>query len=237
MILFEWVATFFHWIGYNLDKFADWADDIPIVGEWLAYYIRVVAVYFYYIDPSTGKVGQYCLYYKFYELSWWANNVIESLKGILSWETIKKLILSWLPDLTGLFEWFSDWWWAILNKVQDWWASVTTTVKSWIAIAVEGLSSLLVAWNNFWTITWPAWTSSFNTLATAWNNFWTLTFPTLVNVSWAWNWWKGRFTEVGLFVDSQFKERFPFYNELVIFFDDPLQYVYDRLEGWFERFW
>lgn len=152
----------------------------------------------------------------------WVTALADQIKNVLSWESIKNLILSWLPGLDSLIAWFSDWKNKVWGAVEFWWEEISTTVLGWIDAAVEGLSDLKAAWDNFWTVT----------------------FPTLVSFDWLATWWGSQLPGIQSLIYSTLKTWFPFYDELAslwgeirAFFADPLQWVYNKLDEFFERFW
>jgi len=208
------------------------SKDIPIVG-WL------ISPVFYAIHRAfwlmTTPIAQW------YN---WTYNVNEKLGEAFSWDTVKSLILSWLPDLEKVIAWWSDWWQQILWSIEEWWLGVQTAVKEWIAAATEGLNSLIVAWDNFWTITWPELTGELANLRGEWNNFWSITYPTLVSFSWLGTWFAGKLLEIQGLINSAFTVRESFWagwqdwrDKVTEFFTDPEEWLYKAADRIIERFW
>jgi hypothetical protein len=194
---------------------ADWfSDRLTDIGDWLWSLLTPIAQFGDFADDVWSKV-----------------------QNIFTPDMVLQAIKGWFPWLEGVGAWFGnigDW---VTTVISSWWLTVTTTVKGWIDVAVEGLSKLKVSWGDFWSITWPEWMTKFNGLATAWDTFFVTTLPTLFDVKYAEEWWKGKAINFMAIADSQLRERFPFYDELALFFKDPGQYVYDKLDDFFERFW
>jgi len=192
-----------------------------------------------YISRGFGWLAYY-----FGEFRLWLYWAQDEIEDILSWSNIRSLIRGWLDGIEYLVDWFSDWWDNVTDVVGDWWEAVQVTVKGWIKVAVQGLDDLIEAWDTFWNITWTAFLAQFDTLRDSWDNFWTVTFPTLVSFAWLQTWWNSRLAEVNDLIDSKLAAVLPFYDDLVSlwdsikeFFADPLQWAYDQLDEWFERFW
>lgn len=174
---------------------------------------------------------------------WW-EEVSDAVEGILNWSTIRSLIRSWLTGIETLIEWFTDWVTLVTGVIGDWWEDVQTTVTGWINEAKEALQELIddletwlgslqEAWDNF-----KGKIPSIDEVLTWFSNWWAAILIPLTA------WWNERLLDVNTLIINTLQEWFPFYNDLVAlwedikaFFIDPLQWVYDRLDDWFERFW
>lgn len=194
----------------------------------------------------------------FYEIHWYTLNLIRwfwdfdewlfwavlEIEEILNWSSIRSLIRNWLPDLEDLHDWWYNWTTWVGQQIESWWNTTVTTVQGWITAATEGFAELRAAWDDFWQITWPSWTANFNTLKAAWDDFWVNIFPTLVSFTWLGTWWDTRVLEVQRLIEDTIKVWFPFYESLArlwgdieLFFTDPLEWLYVKMDEWFERFW
>jgi len=187
-----------------------------------------LADFFFQMTLLFNKVG-----WAFYDFYFWVDSINIAWSGIFSWETIKSLILSWLPGLEDALNWWGDWWHWIEQEVEDWWNSTKSTVQGWISIATEGLDALKVAWNNFWNITWPQWIDNLSELRLLWDNFWTVTFPNLVNFSWLGIWWDSQWLVIQQLIEDTIKVWFPFYDSVVEFITDPLEWLWTKVADWF----
>lgn len=180
----------------------------------------------------------------FYDFYYWAYDVVDRLGDILSWSTIYGYITSYWPNLNSALSWFSNWYNNVINAVEDFFNDAQGTIQQWINSAVD---LALAAWD--WLI------DGFNTLQIAWDNF-KSKIPTIDElIDWFSNWWGNVLStlrswgmlaanEIRDLIDSKISEWFPFYDNLVSlwgeiqdFIADPLQYAYDKLDEWFERFW
>ena len=152
----------------------------------------------------------------------WAADVWARVQQILSFDQLVNLFSTWINYATEAWNWVQGAWWNVTGIISSWWSATSTTVLGWIDIAAQEVKQLISG-----VETWVA------ILQITWDNFWTTTFPTLAN-------WAG----VNNLIDSSLKSWFPFYddltniwNEIVEFFADPPQYVYNKLDEFFERFW
>jgi len=55
-------------------------------------------------------------------------------------------------------------------------AQIVAQIQAWLG---PMLTPLMNAWDGFWTVTWPSWTTAFANLKAAWDNFWTWILPDL----------------------------------------------------------
>ena len=171
----------------------------------------------------------------------WAGGEITK---ILNWDTIRSYILSWfryLGNLGDLFYYFGQ---NVLSVVNTWWQSRLQDIQDLINIATQGFAALKVAWDNFWKVTWPQWTTKLDTVKANWDNFWSFTFPTLVSFTWLTIWWNSKLKDVDKLTTDKLKEWFPFYNDLIklwdgikLFFTDPEEWLYKAADRIIERFW
>lgn len=184
------------------------------------------------------------LTWDFYYFSEWVDETHSRLRDILSWDTIRSFILSWLPNLEDISYWFYYWWDFVRQNVEDWWHSTSLIVQSWIDIAKQFLQDQINSLN-----TW------LGSLQLAWDNF-KERIPSIDEVlSWFTNWrdnilaniiaW-GYLTagEIDNFLSSKFLEWSPFWegwlewkSQIIEFIQDPQGWFYDRLEEVFDRFW
>jgi hypothetical protein len=167
----------------------------------------------------------------------WAQGEMDK---VLGWSTIWSYILSYVPNLVQIKDWFYSWATNVTNTVNSWWSATQATVQGWISTAVQPFNSMLTAWSNFWNNTWPGWVSSFNTLKAAWDNFWSYTLPNLVSFTWLGTWWDSRLTDVQGLINSGFTARQSLWSgwqdirtSVLTFFQDPVEFIWDRFTEWF----
>lgn len=187
----------------------------------------------------------------FADISWWFVSLRDPLLSmydatmeILNWASIQAQIRSWLTDIELIITWFVSWWNNVIGVIDSWWDVVRWDVRNWISIAVQGLAGLLVAWDNFWAITWPDLIGKFNTLAAAWDNFWTHTLPTLVDFAWIIAWWNARLLDIADLINSAFILRDSLWegwqelrDQVTEFFTDPEDWLYKAVDRIVDRFW
>jgi len=231
--------AFMQWIINRLVDISEFFYDLMLeVWDWPVFGYPV-GLLFYSIHSIFANLA-----WDFVDFDDWLEWALDEIRDILSWGNIQSLIRGWLDGIEDLINWFADWWYWIRQEVDQWWSAVSVTVLGLIDIAVQGLSDLREAWDNFWNVLLPAINSQLQLFTANWVNFWVNIFPTLVSFTWLETWWNDRLLEVDSLIDSTLRDWFPFYDDLVglwddikAFFTDPLQWAYDKLDEWFERFW
>jgi hypothetical protein len=168
------------------------------------------------------------------------NTLLDSIGGFFSWDEIWSFILSYVPNLPDIRDWFYSWVTNVTGVVSSWWAATWPTVQGWISAAVQPFNTMLTAWSNFWNNTWPQLTSSFNGLKSDWGNFWSQTLPSLVSNINLETWWNTRLKDIDTWIDSKFKDRTPFWGgwqdirtSVLTFFEDPVEFIWERFTDWF----
>jgi len=227
--------SFISWIVESLRGISNFFYDIFLeVRGWIfPFYLAAPFFYeicwlFYYLAKSFSDFGE------------WVDDAASKLEDILTWSNIRSLILSWIPNLQPVITWWQNWTTWVGQAIDDWWQSIKSTVQGWIDIATQGFDDLVVAWDNFWTATFPYWTSKLDGLKAAWDNFWTVTFPTLVSFSWLTEWWGTELKDIGSLINSRIKEWMPFWagwqdvkDNVIEFITDPLEWLLGKFTDWF----
>lgn len=210
MNIFYFIRKGFIWITQVFVDMAMDAYDWPLVGSWLGNGFRDLSDFTAYIAGILYDGEQ-----------WWTD-VENRLGDVLSWYNIKTLIRDWLPFIDAAIQWYENAWANIWVEINTWWPSVETEIKSWIASATDGIESLISQVES--------WLSN---LQSAWDNFTSTILPTLTNL-----------TDVDNLIASWFTNFTPFWegwldwkDSVAEFFADPLQWLYDKMDEWFERFW
>lgn len=206
---FAWMRSWFIFATNVLVRLALDCYDIPLF-SWLGDYFELLS------DWTSAIAG-----YLYDAANWW-DEVTEAIEDILSWSSIKSLIRNWLSGIEELVDWFQTWEAYVRGIVVLWWATVINEVQSWIDNAIENVQELISQIETY-----------LNTLQSAWDNFTSSILPSLANL-----------IEVNELISSWFKEFAPFWegwldwkDKVTEFFADPLQWLYDRVEEFFERFW
>jgi len=161
----------------------------------------------------------------------------------------------WGNRVAIFLEIIGDWWDSIDITIPDIWADIT----AWTTTQLNNLSNTF----NTLIIDVKSWTTSQvnsarDFLITLLGNLehWTrtqvntlqATLTTLIDWTnltvWIANWWDDKLLDIEAMLNTRLLLWFPFYDELASlwssireFFVDPEQYVYDKLDNWFERFW
>lgn len=178
----------------------------------------------YRLTPWFYDIG-----YFFGDLSWEVLVLRDSLlimydrtTEILDWSTIWSNILSRVPNLEEIGDFFADLPSAISNAIVTWWGTKVADILGWIDIAKQEALDLISSVED-----------SFSGLLAAWSYFQSSILPNLL-MSW----------QIDDLIRSWFLDYEPFWagwqewrGDVVTFFSDPEQWVYDRLETFFERFW
>lgn len=227
--------SFMNWIIEDLNSASDFFYSIYLeVLDWV-WPFWLAADFFY----SLCRVFNW-LAWDFSRFAEWVNDVADQVENILSWSTIWSYILSYVPNLVTIRDWFYSWWNNVTSVVTSWWSSTQWTVQGWITTATQGLSTLTVAWDNFWTVTWPDWMNRFAILKAAWDDFWTVTFPNLVSFNWLGIWWNDRLQDIDRLMSDKLTTWFPFYDdlsqlwrEIADFFTNPLEFLWAKFTDWF----
>lgn len=162
------------------------------------------------------------LAWAFYYLGEWLDAIVDQIALLLTWDNIKAFILSWIPDLPNIIEWFADKAKWVTDIITTWWSGKLAELTIW----------------------WESQLIELRAMKELWDTFWTVTLPYLLSFQWLEDWWQGQLIELGAWWQGQLRELLFFYNEFVElwdgikeFFADPLQWLYNKLDEWFERFW
>lgn len=223
------------WFIYATQVFVDLA--LESYSSW--YIPDVMGDLFNYLSDFTSEVAGYL-----YDASDWYDEVVDKLSDILSWSTIWDYILDYVPNLIEIRDWFYDKANHILDLIDAWWGTVTSTVQDWIDVAVEAFQSQLDDLNS-WVTTIQEFIDEIE-----------LDFPDVSAIlSWFSNWWENILSELELWwndklldiqdlIDSAFIARDDLWSgwqdwkaQVAEFFIDPWEWLYNRFDDFFERFW
>ena len=174
----------------------------------------------------------------------WVDDVVYKVTNIIGLGDIVGLLRSWLTMAENAWAWIQDAWLIIPNIINSWWSSASQTVLIWVNEAKQYAATLF---NNV--------SAMVLNLQAAWDSF-KDKLPTLDEVvrwwsNWAGNvtaaittWWSGALKDVQGLINSAFTAREGLWAgwqdwraQVAGFFEDPEQWVYDRLDSFFERFW
>lgn len=206
---------------------------LPIIEAFNSVSTACYSVYVEVLDwvfPFFYLAGPfYELAYFFSNLAWrfssfftWLDTTIATVTDILTWDTIWSYIKSYVPNLEQIRDWFYYWTGHVWQEINEWWLTVSSTVLGWVDEAKqytwEWVESLLRSINN---------------LQSSWDTFVTVTIPTIP--SWL---------NIESLIKSWFADYTPFWegwqdwrDKVAEFFSDPEDWLYKRLDSFFERFW
>jgi len=225
-----------------LDRIVDWLLDIALFFLDLSHEVRDWGSWANWAaDFLVGIADAFAhLAVQFERFNDWVEYASDMVEDILNLSQIKQALKTWLDYATWAWNWISDAWANVRTIIDDWWGTVTPTILGWIDIATEGLDDLKVAWDNFWTITFPEWTNKLDSLVVAWDNFWTVTFPTMVSFTWLTTWWNEKLLDINSLLRSWTLELEPFWagwqdirDKVFEFFTDPVEFLWARFTDWF----
>ena len=230
---------FMTWIINRLNDISGFFYDLYLDCYTIGWPVEPIGIWFYYLSDWFSKLA-----WNFGDFSTWVSDVAAKVANILNWTTVWSNIISIVPNLEAIRDWFYSWWVWVDQRVTDWWSSTSTTVIGWIDAAKdwaklwidwldERINSFLVVWSDFVNITWPQFTTQLSSLLAAWSTFITITLPTLPN-----------WLDIDKLINDTLKRWFPFYDGLsrlwdsiAEFFTDPEEWLYKSLDRIIERFW
>ena len=230
---------FMYWIVARLNDISGFFYDLYLDCYYVGWPLDVLGIWFYYLSDYFSSLA-----WDFYDFSSWVNDVAAKVTEILNWSTIWSYILSYVPNLTEISDWFYYWWDYVTQVVDNWWTSTSTTVLAWIDEAVSGVLTLVDQVN--------AWLASLQTTVNdiagrlpsidgvlAWWSNWTGNVLLIINT-----WWSSTMGEVQGLIDSAFIVRESFWagwqdwrDQVTEFFTDPEDWLYKSLDRIIERFW
>lgn len=219
------IAWFFWEIRYEI-------RGVPIVGPALAALFYEIFALFMDLATQVARFGD------------WVNDISTKILEVVTLTSVWDYFKEYFQAAQFAWAWVLDAFTYVTQWTVEWWASNSIIVQSWIAIATQGFSELVVAWDNFWTVTWPELLSVVNTLSTAWDYFWTVTLPTLVSFTWLTTWWNARLMDIQALINTAFTLREGLWagwqewrDQVTEFFTDPEDWLYKAVDRIIERFW
>ncbi len=227
--------SFLDWLVEDFNAAADFFYSIYLeVLDWV-WPFWLAAEFFY----DLSQVFE-LLAWDFSDFGGWVLDTVDRLNEILSWSNIRSLILGWLPDLEDVVDWWDQWWVWVGQEIDDWWSATRLIVQGWIDTVEDALNDLRLEWDDFWNITWPAWTAQFETLRAGWDNFVNNVLPNLLDLTGLWAWWNDRIADITGLIDAAFTLREGWWagwqdvrDDVLEFFTDPLEWLWSRFTDWF----
>lgn len=182
--------------------------------------------------------------WQFYYFNNWCVDVWGRVQAILTEGDIWSILAIPISYAQVAYQWIVNAASNVWSIIGNWWSTIQPTILSWIEqakayalslynILLSSLVSLQAAWNNF--------VDKIPTIdeIIAWfRNWWGEVLAKIIA------WWREQLPDIQSLINSTLLSWFPFYDEFVSiystireFFADPLQWLYDRMEEFFERFW
>ena len=205
------------WIIDKLNDISDQFYQLYVDCFYQGFPLEIIGDWFYYLSILFNHLA-----WRFSDFSLWVSDISTKVANILDLHTINDYFWDYFYAAWAAYEWVKSAFTNILNTVDDWWDSTKVTVFGWISDAKQFLQAQI---NSV--------SLSLVTLQVSWNNFLTTTLPNLAFL-----------TEVDSLIKSWFTNYIPFWegwqdwkDKVAEFFTDPEQWLYDKMDEWFERFW
>jgi len=174
----------------------------------------------------------------------WTVSIELQLIDMITWESIQGMLSEVWNLLEPIQDWLDNVWTNVYQIVNTWWTDKVLEVQALIDLAIEAVVSavnnLSTAVNNL-SIAWAAFKGKIPTLdeVIAWWSNWPGELLSVIN-----SWWTGKVLEVQALINTAFVTRQSFWagwqelrDQVLEFFSDPEDWVYKRLDSFFERFW
>ena len=205
--------------------------DIRRIVQFIYQIFADMALWCWAHDPPFGSIGSFFaeiydhltdLHYGLYLFAEEYESLWDAIVGILTESDIFILLQQWLNYAEVAWNWISNAFNNVVSIIWEWWPTALDYVLTYVDNAVEGFTELKIAWDTFWTST----------------------LPNLVSFDWLSIWWNGKLLDVQSLIDTAILslnallEGWQEVRDAVLeFFNDPYQWMYDRLDEFFERFW
>lgn len=219
---------FITWIIQNISRIAGTFYDVYVeTSSWIWPFNYVSNIFYY------GYIAADNLAYYFGYFGDWCNDVWNRVLNILSWDNIVNLIRSWLSNIEQVVYWFFNWWNNVLDVINQWWSTIQDTIKSWIDTAIRYLQVGYQQITNFLNYIWPSFENLLNSITSEWQSFRDTTLSSLVTFHFLTSWLNSYSITVQNLINSTLNSWFPFYGDMVLFFSNPVQFLWERFTDWF----
>lgn len=215
-----------------------------IAGWFYTAYVEVKSWVFpfYHLAPPLASISVF-----FYQLrdffstfNTWLTAASQKIASILSWDSVKGLVKSWLPNIESAISWFTSWLSNVNSAINTWWAGVKTTVQGWINTAKTYLKGLIDDLSDsFYTFVDEVQTfinqlPTFTEIITWFKDWWGKILAKIIA------WGALTATQIGSLLDSWFKLYAPFWEgwqdvrgTVIGFISNPLDWLADKFTDWF----
>jgi len=209
--------SFFNLIIYYFEQLRDLSLDIYEEVKGWVFPFYYLASPFYWFYNAFKWIAE-----RFVDFKAWTLDVWEKVSAILGEWDIWSLLSQPIQWAMNAWDWVVDAFSNVWNIITDWWGTVSSTVLGWIEVAKQWLFDRIEDVKAL-----------ANRTASDLSNFFTVTLPKLVG----WG-------ELDSIIISTLRTWFPMYDSFCYWWDkveefiaDPLDWIYKRLEEFFERFW
>lgn len=197
------------------------------------------AVYFYYLSVVFSDLA-----WAFSSFSDWLIWAEDAISDILDFGDIWSYFETWFNWAEWAWDWVVDAWYNVTSIIDSWWLTMSATVQGWIDSARSELLDLYDNLANELISLWESWSSFEVKIPTldqiiAWWSGWTGEVLSVVN-----SWWTGALVEVAGLIDNAFTVREGLWSgwqdwrdQVVEFFTDPEEWLYQAVDRIIERFW
>lgn len=192
-------------------------------------------------DPPFGWLGDFFLevyneltdlHEVLYQLAADYSDLWERVVDIITESDIFRVLQTWLNYAEDAWNWVLYAFSNVVAIVDVWWQATRITVQGWIETATQGFNELKVAWDEFWQITFPNWTTELLRIGSELSDFFTVTLPTLIDWKALLPWWLTKLIDIGELIKTAFVEREAFWagwqdwkDKVTEFFTDPFEWI------------
>lgn len=209
--------SFMQSIVSRIQDIADYFYDAYLeVFDWI-YPFNLLAPPLYYICYGFSYLAYY-----FDQFSDWVDFAASRISDILDWSTIWSFILSYVPNLSAISNWFNSWKDFIWQEVITWWQYKKEQVESWIDVAKDTLQYQL----DYLSIRVDSIQSRISDIVSM--------IPSATDI----------LTSAQALIDGAFLSRQDFWqgwqdfrSQVTDFFSDPEDWLYKAIDRIIERFW
>lgn len=227
------------WIIERLNNVSDTFYQVYLDCFYTGFPLSIIGGFFYDLSVFFSNLAWY-----FYDFSLWVSDISTKVLSILDLKTINDYFWSYFIAAWNSWEWVKDAFTNVWNTVDDWWDSTKIVVYGWVSEARQflqvqvdsislSLNTLQISWDSF-----KAKIPSIDNLLT-WFAGWQVAVLTTIN-----SWWSDKLLDIRGLINTAFLEYQPFWegwqdwrDKVAEFFTDPEEWLYDKMDEWFERFW
>ena len=230
---------FMNWIVDRLNGVSGLFYELYYDCYYVGWPLDVLADWFYYLAGFFSELA-----WDFSDFGTWVNTVAPKIADMLNWTTVWSNIVSIVPNLEDIRDWFYNITGNILSVVYDWWSITSTAVLGWIDATKD--------WARLWIDYLQGQVDELRVMIQdlpgaipdlsfilEWFTDWPGNVRAVIDT-----WWTSTMGDVQGLIDSSLKTWFPFYDDLVglwsgikEFFTDPEDWLYKSFDRIIERYW